>query len=92
MNNCQSCIGRIALTSDGWDDHSMRSYIAVTAHYFARLPEASNRGEKGTLNINSDLIGFVPVAGHHFGMQLARTLLFVTDRAGITEKVCTSFT
>jgi len=85
--NCQSSEGCISLTSDGWDDHSMRSYIAVTAHYFARLAAHSSRGEKGALKLESELIGFVPAAGHHYGMTLAVTLLFVTDRAGITHKV-----
>ena len=67
----------------------MRSYIAVTAHYCSRLTETSSCGENGELKMNSDLIGFVPVAGHHFGMQLTQTLLFITDCCGISHNVGT---
>ena len=61
----------------------MRSYIAVTAHYLHRTPGAA----RGPLQMCSNLIGFLSMPGRHFAQDLAKGLLYVTDRAKITDKV-----
>ena len=86
----QNTVGKISLTTDGWDDKSMRAYIAVTAHYLERKIPPNDRNAKGTLKLTSALIGFLPMPGRHYGQELAKGLLFVTDRAGITEQVLLS--
>ena len=60
----------------------MRVYMAVTAHYLARS-DAANR----PLLLCSELIGFLPIPGQHFAQELAKSLLYVTDCAGISNKV-----
>ena len=78
---------------DGWDDKSMRAYIAVTAHYLTRNVLIDTRSSKadGDLTLKSALIGFLPMPGRHYGHELAKGLVFVTDRTEITEKVCSLF-
>ena len=87
FSHWQGALGKISLTTDGWDDQSLCSFIAVTAHYLARLDQTSSCGQKGAMKLEGDLICFLPMPGHHFGTLLAKGLLFVTDRAGITNEV-----
>lgn len=70
----------VALTVDGWDDKRMRAYLGVTAHFLRRMKD-------GKPVLQSALIAFLPTPGRHTGQILAKALLKVTDRAGITEKV-----
>jgi hypothetical protein len=73
---------------DLWDDKSMRAYGTVTAHYLRRESTSMSPAGKGELALHAALIGFLPMPGRHFGQDLAKGLLFITDRANITEKVC----
>jgi len=65
----------------------MRSYAAVTAHYLSQSTGSKDRPAQGTLELRSALIGFLPIPGRHFAQDLAKGLVYVTDRAGITNKV-----
>lgn len=80
----QGSEGMIALTIDGWDDKEMRAYLGVTAHFMRRTNKASSQGK---LVLKSALIAFLPTPGRHTGQVLAKALLKITDRAGITGKV-----
>jgi hypothetical protein len=75
----------VSLTSDIWDDKSFRAYVGVTAHYLIR-PRSGN-GRPGDLILKASLIGFLPIPGKHCGQDIARSLLYVTDRVEITSKV-----
>jgi hypothetical protein len=76
--------GKISLTSDIWDDKSIRAYIGVTAHYIVRVKLSASRSE---LVLRASLIGFLPIPGKHRGQDIAKSLVYVTDRAKITDKV-----
>jgi hypothetical protein len=66
----------------------MRAYCGVTAHYIVRGKSSGNcSNSKGDLILRGSLIGFLPVPGRHCGQDLAKSLLYVTDRAGISAKV-----
>lgn len=57
--------------------------MAVTAHF---LRYAADQGAKKKLALASSLIGFHNVKGSHNARTLARTMLHILNRAGITEK------
>ncbi|KAF8531073.1 hypothetical protein JB92DRAFT_242654 [Gautieria morchelliformis] len=42
---------------------------------------------RGELALHSALIGFLPMPGHHFGQDLVKGLLFITNRVNITDKI-----
>lgn len=71
--------------ADIWDDKSFRSYLGVTAHYLVYMK--TNSGGKGELLLQSALVGFLPIPGKHRGQDIARSLLVITNRAKITNKV-----
>ncbi|GJJ10160.1 hypothetical protein Clacol_004386 [Clathrus columnatus] len=77
--------GKILLTSDLWDDKSMKAYAGVMAHYAVQIK--SGTCGKGDLILQASLIGFLPIPGKHRGQDIARSLLFVMDRAGISDKI-----
>jgi hypothetical protein len=85
----QAAPGKVSITIDGWmADYSKKSFLGVTAHWI----EVSN--SKWTLR--SAVIAFRTVSGSHTGENLARYLLSLCDRVGITShyssKVLTEFT
>jgi len=53
----------------------------MTAHWIAPT-ENTNR-----LELKVALVAFHRIQGHHTGKSLARTVLYLLDRAGITSKV-----
>jgi hypothetical protein len=63
-----------------WSNKKLRSFFAVTAHWLAKQ-------EGGGLVLKAALIGFKHVPGKHDGKTLARTALYLIDRAGITRNV-----
>jgi hypothetical protein len=77
----QDAAGRISFTTDTWSDQNRRSYLAITAHWIAKV--------KGTTALQSKvaLIAFHRLSGRHDGKTLARTVLHLMDRANITMKV-----
>ena len=58
--------------------------MAVTAHWIKAVAE---KGDKKTLQIRSDLVGFHKLPGRHTGEHLAHCFLFITDHLNITAKV-----
>ena len=71
------------MTTDLWSNKSRRSYMAVTAHY---LRYVTGLQSKKKLALASCLIGFHNVKGIHNARTLARTMLHIFNRAGITNK------
>jgi len=70
--------------SDIWSNSNLVSYLALTAHWIAA--DASS----GHLGLRAALIGFHRLKKKHTGVNIARTLLHLMDRADVTLKVCTS--
>lgn len=78
----QKALGRISFTADIWSDKSRRSYLAITAHWMAKVEEVSS------FKLKVALIAFQRLGGRHDGESLALTVLSLLDRAGVTTKVC----
>ena len=82
----QNAAGKVSLTGDIWDDKSMHTYFGITAHYLVHVN--SSVRTNSPLILRASLIQFLPVPSKHCAQDIARALLFVTDRAEITNKVC----
>ena len=74
-------MGEISLTTDIWSDQNHKSYLAITAHWIAKLEGTTS------LQLKASLIVFHHLHGGHDGEVLAETVLQLLDRAGITVKV-----
>ena len=67
--------------ADAWSSASLSSYLAVTAHWISE-------GEGGdSLSLKTALIGFHWLKTQHTRKNVARNVLHLLDRAGITAKV-----
>lgn len=73
---------------DLWTDPNLIPYMAVTAHWIEAMLEQDDEGPSYKLVLRTDLIGFYRVPGRHTGEHLAQAFLSITDRIGITSKVC----
>lgn len=60
----------------------MAAYLAVTSHWISL--DKSN----GRRSLKAALIGFHRLKKKHSGVNVARTILYLLDRAGVTLKVC----
>ena len=60
--------------------------MAVTAHWIEPVFEETPTGQKCTLRLRANLVGFIRVPGRHTGEHLAHAFLYITDRLHITEK------
>jgi hypothetical protein len=63
----------------------MAAYLAVTSHWIS-LDESNRR-----LSLKAALIGFHRLKKSHTGVNIARTILYILDRADVTLKVCNFF-
>jgi hypothetical protein len=61
------------------------AYLALTAHWISC--DKSN----GHLALKTMLIGFHRVKKKHSGANIAKNILHLLDRAGVTLKVCISY-
>jgi hypothetical protein len=78
-------MGRISLMMDTWSDQRIQPYLAITAHWIAIV------GETSSLQLKSGLIAFHRLRKGHSGKALARVVMHLLDRAGITVKVSKIF-
>jgi hypothetical protein len=78
----QDAPGRISFTADIWSNQSRYPFLAVTAHWIER-DESTHH-----LKLQAALIAFHRLRGSHNGPRLARIVLHILDRVGVTEKVC----
>ena len=76
----QAAVGHISFTMDLWTDQLRRPYLAMTAHWIAEV-------EDSTLQLKSALIAFHRMRENHTGKKLAKTVVHLLDRAGVTVKV-----
>ena len=66
---------------DIWSDQNRRPYLAMTAHWIAKV------GEMAALQTKAALIAFHRVCGSHDGTHPVKIVIDLLDRAGITVKV-----
>lgn len=66
---------------DMWSSQLRRSFLAITAHWISR-DEAT-----GCLEHEYSLIAFHNLQGSHSGERIARAVLPLLDRVGVTLKV-----
>lgn len=76
----QRSVGRISLTMDLWSDDSLRSFMAITAH-FCKLDN------EGDLRLETQLLAFRHVETDHRGLSLAKVFFDILREYGITEKI-----
>jgi len=74
-------MGRVSFTTDIWSDKNRRPYLVITAHWIAKLEGTSS------LQLKASLIAFHRLRGGHNGTSLAKVVLHLLDRAGVTVKV-----
>lgn len=72
-------MGQISFTADIWSSGSLDPYIAVTAHWIGQNTESGPY----KLAFKCALIAFNYVPGSHTGVELAKKLLELIDRAKI---------
>ncbi|KAN0120540.1 Ribonuclease H-like domain containing protein [Russula decolorans] len=69
------------LTADVWSSGNFSSYLALTCHWI------SDKGPNGSLLLKLALIGFHRLKNKHTGKNIARNILHLLKRAGITSKI-----
>jgi hypothetical protein len=80
-------MGKISFTMDLWTDLDLRAYMAITAHWLEQIsPHRSGRVQQ-SINLRTDLIGFVHIPGSHTGERLASIFLVIIDRLKLAQKV-----
>jgi hypothetical protein len=74
-------MGQVSFTMDVWSDQNRQAYLAMTAHWIASVEQTYG------LKLKTALIAFHHLTGRHDGKSLAKVVLHLLDRAGITSKV-----
>ena len=74
-------MGQVSFTMDTWSDQNRQPYLAMTAHWIAKVEHID------TLRLRTVLIAFHHLESRHDGKLLADVVLCLLDRAGITLKV-----
>jgi hypothetical protein len=67
--------------TDIWSDKNHRPFLAITAHWISKVEGTS------ALQLKASIIVFHRLRGDHNGESLARIVLQLLDRAGVTLKV-----
>jgi hypothetical protein len=71
--------------ADIWSNGNMAAFLALTAHWISS--DKSSR----CLSLKAALIGFHQLEMTHMGLNIAKTILFLLDWAGIMHKAFISF-
>jgi hypothetical protein len=77
----QALIGQISITADVWSDQNRHPFLAMMAHWIAKVEGT------GALQLKTALIAFHHLRGQHDGKTLAENVIKLLDRAQITVKV-----
>ena len=72
---------QISFMADVWSNGNMVAFLGLTAHWIH-----SDRMTR-CLSLKAALIGFNHLKKRHTGHNIARTILFLLDWAGVTAKV-----
>jgi hypothetical protein len=81
INTFWRAVGRVSFTTDLWSSKSRHPYLAITTHWIAKVEGSTS------LQLKASLIAFHRLRGGHDGVSLAKTVLSLLDRAGVTVKV-----
>ncbi|KIL54972.1 hypothetical protein M378DRAFT_18367 [Amanita muscaria Koide BX008] len=71
--------GRVSFTADIWSSTNLSSYLALTVHWISQ-----SAGSK--LILRMALIGFHLLKQRHTGKNIAKAILYLVDRAGLTSE------
>jgi len=74
-------MGQVSITADVWSDQNRQPFLAMTAHWIAKVEGTTS------LQLEMALIAFHRLRGRHDGKTLAETVVKLLDRAQITVKV-----
>lgn len=74
-------MGQVSLTADIWTDQCSRSFLALTAHWIAKVEKTTS------LEYKTALVAFHRLPGKHDGSAIAEAVIKLLDRAHITVKV-----
>jgi hypothetical protein len=79
----QNALGKVSFTSDLWSNTigGYDPYMAITAHWIAQ------EGPMAILVLKAGLIAFHYLHGAHTGKELASTMVYLLDRAEVTNNV-----
>jgi hypothetical protein len=77
----QASMGKVSITLDVWSDQNLRPFVAMTAHWIAKIEGTT------AIQLKTALIAFHRLYGRHDGETLAQTVVELLDRAEITTKV-----
>ena len=77
----QNSVRRISFTTNIWSDQNLQPFLALTAHWIAKIESMD------ALQFKKALIAFHRVRGRHDADSLAVTTLALLDRADVTLKV-----
>jgi hypothetical protein len=77
----QNAIGHVLFTTDLWSNQNRKSYLALTAHWIARVDDMAS------LQLKMSLIGFHHLHGGHDGKLVAKAIIGLLDRAGVMVMV-----
>jgi hypothetical protein len=75
----QQAVGKISFTADIWSDQNRNSYLCITGHWIERI--------SGSLSLKSAMLAFQRLTVSHSGDELAKVVIRLLVRAGITYKV-----
>ncbi|CAG8728091.1 13277_t:CDS:2, partial [Acaulospora colombiana] len=76
----KDALGRISLTADLWSSSTMKSFMAVTVHWTARMPD-------GELTLKTALGGFRYIRDKHDGHNIATHLVKILEELDILNRV-----
>ena len=68
---------------DGWSSLARDPYLGVTVHWVHSTPESPTEWSLRTL-----LLAFREVKGNHSGDNLAKIVMEIFNKAGLSSKVC----
>lgn len=72
---------------DIWSNQNLAPYLAITAHWIARVGEGRSGSRTTSLRLKTALVAFHRLTGSHDGASLAQAVLQLLDRAQVTLKV-----
>ena len=75
------------MTMDLWTDPNLTPFMAVTAHWIEVETISTPQGPQFNLRLQSDLIGFHHIPGHHSREHLAHAFIHVLNCIAIAHKV-----
>jgi hypothetical protein len=77
----KNAMGQLLFTTDIWSNQDRVSYLAMTAHWIAKVEETS------TLHLKGIPIAFHRLRKRHMGKSLAKTVIHLLGRVDVTLNI-----